>query len=114
MIVVLIISNLFLVISIVFFAMVIQEVIKEKKQQKKTTTKIKTIEKAKKLGLRTFLYDSGDWEYKDTEGYYHLFKDGEELLPEIKKKVVILYDDGDWTYKDTNNKWYTLKGENNE
>jgi len=35
-------------------------------------------QEAKKLDSY-FRHENGDWEYKDEEGYWHLFRDGIEL-----------------------------------
>ena len=60
-----------------------------------------TREDAKAQGYGIFIYDSGDWGYKDENGHYHLIRDGEELTKGVKAKWGYIYDSGDWEYKDT-------------
>lgn len=52
-------------------------------------------------GLISRSYKNGDWEYKETIGYYHIFRNGKELLPEVKKTYTFSFSNGDWEYTDT-------------
>jgi hypothetical protein len=47
-----------------------------------------------------FIFDSGDWYYKDIQGLFHLIRKGVELTKGIKAKFVWSYDNGAWDYTD--------------
>lgn len=42
-------------------------------------------------------YGNGRWKYQDSEGIYHLIRDGKEIA---KGKFVHFYDNGDYRYED--------------
>lgn len=71
---------------------------------------ILTREDAKAQGYGIFIYDSGDWGYKDENGHYHLIRDGEELTKNVKAKQVYNPDlNGDWHYVDTEGKLHLIE-----
>jgi len=73
--------------------------------------KILSLEEAKKEAADCCSYDNGDYkyrtQYKTENGYYHLIRDGKDLLENKKAVDCFSYDNGDYKYR-TENEYYHL------
>ena len=54
--------------------------------------------------LNFYKYNNGDWEYRDENKYYHLFRlinrEWIELTENVKAIYVLSFNNGDWGYAD--------------
>jgi len=61
-----------------------------------------------------YIFEHGDWKYKDIEGFEYLFRDRVELTKNVRATNVWSYDNGNWGYMDEQDQWHQFDENNNE
>ena len=69
---------------------------------------IKPIEEA------SYIYPNGDYKYEAEDGYYHLIRDGVDLLEDKNAIFCCSYTDGGYEYKTEDGEGIYVEGDGNE